>query len=45
MMITPTVSLKIQTWVTGYNSTDRAATVAGFLLKATAIICGSPTHS
>jgi hypothetical protein len=45
MTIPHIVSLKIQTRVTDYNSTDTAATVADLLLKVTAIICRSPTHS
>jgi hypothetical protein len=36
MMITHIVSLKIQTWVTDYKSTDTAATTADFLLRVTA---------
>jgi hypothetical protein len=30
------ISLKIQTWVTDYKSTDTAAIIAEFLLKVTA---------
>jgi hypothetical protein len=38
------VSLKIETWLTDNKSTDTAATVADFLLKATATNCRSATH-
>jgi hypothetical protein len=36
MMITHIISLKIQTWVTDYKSTDTAATIADFLLRVIA---------
>jgi hypothetical protein len=36
MMITHIVSVKIQTWVTDYKSTDTVATTADFLPRVTA---------